>query len=179
MEDKFSIRKYFNKKLSSNDATLPPNSNLLSNFADKITTPENALSCIKSGDRVFVGTGCATPRILTKSLENLEKDLEDVQIYHFLVNGAIPFKDGIPITRFYHKSFFIDRVLENMKTTDKKRANDIGIDSEEILDYSIEITDGRITSLNIKNFGGERRLQEISSSLRWTFDKMYEKLRQG
>lgn len=93
----------------------------------------------------------------------------------FIPSLKFEFNEKIPP----FKSFFIDRVLENMKTTDKKRANDIGIDSEEILDYSIEITDGRITSLNIKNFGGERRLQEISSSLRWTFDKMYEKLRQG
>jgi acyl-CoA hydrolase/RimJ/RimL family protein N-acetyltransferase len=86
----------------------------LSKYIHKITTPENALSCIKSGDRVFVGTGCATPRILTNGLENLQKDLEDVQLYHFLVKGAVPFKDGIPNTKFYHKSFFIDRDMQSL-----------------------------------------------------------------
>ena len=93
----------------------------------------------------------------------------------FIPTLKLEFNENIPP----FKSFLIDRVLENMKTTDKKRANDNGIESEEILDFIIEITDGRITSLYIKNFGGERRLQEISSSLRWTFDKMYEKIHQG
>jgi hypothetical protein len=33
--------------------------------------------------------------------------------------------------------------------------------------------------ISIRNYGGERRLREIHSSLRWAFDKMYDKLRQG
>ncbi len=28
----------------------------------------------------------------------------------------------------------------------------------------------------MRNYGGERRLREIRSSLRWAFDKMYEKI---
>jgi hypothetical protein len=55
-----------------------------------------------------VGTACATPRTLTLALENLDKDLDDMQMYHLLVNGAIPFEDGSPKTKFYHKAFFVD-----------------------------------------------------------------------
>jgi acyl-CoA hydrolase/RimJ/RimL family protein N-acetyltransferase len=108
MEGKFSIRNYFGKKRIRNDVELPSENEVLSNFTDKIATPEEALSCIKPGDRIFVGTGCATPRTLTAALENLERHLEDVQIYHFLVNGAIPFEDGSPKTKFYHRAFFVD-----------------------------------------------------------------------
>ena len=113
MKANFSIKKHFRKKRINNDAALFREQGL-SKYMHKITTPENALSCIKSGDRVFVGTGCATPRILTNGLENLQKDLEDVQLYHFLVKGAVPFKDGIPNTKFYHKSFFIDRDMQSL-----------------------------------------------------------------
>ena len=113
MKANFSIKKHFRKKRINNDAELFREQGL-SKYIHKITTPENALSCIKSGDRVFVGTGCATPRILTNGLENLQKDLEDVQLYHFLVKGAVPFKDGIPNTKFYHKSFFIDRDMQSL-----------------------------------------------------------------
>lgn len=113
MKANFSIKKHFRKKRINNDAELFREQGL-SKYMHKITTPENALSCIKSGDRVFVGTGCATPRILTNGLENLQKDLEDVQLYHFLVKGAVPFKDGIPNTKFYHKSFFIDRDMQSL-----------------------------------------------------------------
>lgn len=61
-----------------------------------------------------MGTGCATPRTLTTALENLNQHLEDVQLYHFLVNGAIPFEDGIPKTKFYHKAFFVDSDMREL-----------------------------------------------------------------
>ncbi|MFC1488972.1 GNAT family N-acetyltransferase [Thermodesulfobacteriota bacterium] len=108
MEGIFSIRNVFGNKRIRNKTELSPDNDALSNIKDKITTPEEAISCVKSGDRVFVGTGCATPRTLTLALENLDKNLEDVQMYHFLVNGAITFEEGIPKTKFYHKAFFVD-----------------------------------------------------------------------
>lgn len=36
---------------------------------EKLITAEQAASFVKSGDHVFVGTACATPRVLTKALE--------------------------------------------------------------------------------------------------------------
>ena len=108
MEGKFSVRNYFGKKRISNEAGLFSDDNILSRFKDKITTPEDALSCVKSGDRVFVGTGCATPKTLTLTLEDLDNHLEDVQMYHFLVKGAIPLEDKTLKTKFYHKAFFVD-----------------------------------------------------------------------
>jgi len=33
-----------------------------------------------------------------------------------------------------------------------------------------------LTRLMIQNYGGERRLREIRSSLRWTLERMYEKI---
>jgi acyl-CoA hydrolase/RimJ/RimL family protein N-acetyltransferase len=108
MESKFSVRNFFGKKRISNEADLFSDDNILSRFKDKITTPEDALSCVKSGNRVFVGTGCATPKTLTLTLESLDNHLEDVQMYHFLVKGAIPFEDNTLKTKFYHKAFFVD-----------------------------------------------------------------------
>ena len=53
------------------------------------------------------------------------------------------------------------------------------LDPSEILEYEVEEEEGRLSSLIIHNYGGERRLREINSSLRWTFDKMYDKITQG
>ena len=39
--------------------------------------------------------------------------------------------------------------------------------------------EGKIKSISILNYGGERRLREVNSSLRWTLDKMYDKVSQG
>ncbi|MFC1802350.1 hypothetical protein ACFL0D_00090 [Thermoproteota archaeon] len=77
------------------------------------------------------------------------------------------------------QSFLIERVLDNMRKTDLERSTNGELDPSEILDYTVNDQDGKIFSLNINNYGGERRLREINSSLRWTFDKMYDKLTQG
>jgi len=36
-----------------------------------------------------------------------------------------------------------------------------------------------LKGLRVSNYGGERRMREITSSLRWTLDKMYDKIRKG
>jgi ribosomal protein L11 len=77
------------------------------------------------------------------------------------------------------QSFLIERVLENMQKNDQERATNGEIDPSEILEYAIKEEDGKIIQLTIENFGGERRLREINSSLRWTLDKMYDKITQG
>ena len=76
-------------------------------IADKVRTPAQAVSAVKSGDRVFIGTACATPRSLIQALETMEEQLFDVKLIHFLTDGAIPIENGIPTTRFQHKVFFV------------------------------------------------------------------------
>ena len=77
------------------------------------------------------------------------------------------------------QSFFIERVLENMKATDEERVAQGEISPDDSLDYEIVLEGERILRISIRNYGGERRLREIHSSLRWAFDKMYDRLRQG
>lgn len=77
------------------------------------------------------------------------------------------------------QSFLVERVLANMSSTDRERAANGEIDQSEILEYEVAEEDGVLGSLHVRNYGGERRLREINSSLRWTFDKMYDKIRQG
>lgn len=77
------------------------------------------------------------------------------------------------------QSFLIERVLENMHKSDQERATNGELDPSEILEYSVKEQDEKLMQLTIENYGGERRLREINSSLRWTLDKMYDKLTQG
>lgn len=76
-------------------------------LGDKITTPEKALESVSAGSRIFVGTACATPRVLVQALENMGNRLTDVHLYHFIIDGAIPCVDGRPQTKFHHKVFFV------------------------------------------------------------------------
>jgi len=77
------------------------------------------------------------------------------------------------------QSFLIDRVLANMKTTDETRAVKGEITPDQILSYKVEVDGEVIKSLIVSNYGGERRLREIQSSLRWSLDKMYDKTQRG
>jgi acyl-CoA hydrolase/GNAT superfamily N-acetyltransferase len=73
----------------------------------KLTDVETALSSVQPGDRLFVGTACATPRTLIEALESAATNLADVQVFHFLTDGAILAKGTDARTRFQHKVFFV------------------------------------------------------------------------
>jgi len=77
-------------------------------FAAKICTAEQAVSHIKPGDHVFVGTACATPRSLVEALEALAYAPQDVELLHFLTDRAVQFDDtGKPRTKYRHRCFFV------------------------------------------------------------------------
>ncbi len=77
------------------------------------------------------------------------------------------------------QSFLIDRVLANMKTNDESRAATGDITPDQVLSYQVDVDGEVIKSLLVRHYGGERRLREIQSSLRWSLDKMYDKMRRG
>jgi len=79
----------------------------LAPYQKKMVTAEEAVSAIKPGDHVFVGTACATPVALIQALERIDPPLPDVQLYHFLTTGAVAHEKGVPRTQYRHRSFFI------------------------------------------------------------------------
>ena len=100
-----------------------------------------------------------------------------VENHSIIFTPAEPFDFTLDIPPF--ESFLIERVLDNMRKTDQERSANGELDPGEILEYEVNNEEGKIVSLIIHNYGGERRLREINSSIRWTFDKMYDKLTQG
>ena len=74
---------------------------------DKIVSADEAVSVVKAGDWVFIGTACATPLALVRALERLDPPPPDVHLYHFLTTDAISYANGIPKTQYRHRSFFI------------------------------------------------------------------------
>ncbi len=76
-------------------------------YQKKAVSAEEAASMIKPGDRVFIGTACATPLTLIRALERIDPPIPEVQLYHFLTTGAVEHEEGIPKTNYHHHSFFI------------------------------------------------------------------------
>ena len=76
-------------------------------WKNRLATLEQVVAAVRPGDRVFLGSACATPRTLIRALEDAYDPPAGVQFIHFLTDGAIPVYEGRPHTMFHHKVFFV------------------------------------------------------------------------
>jgi len=76
-------------------------------YKDKIKAASAAMKLIKSGNSVFIGTGCGQPQHLVKALVEHTGDIRDVHIIQLLTVGAAPYADEKLRERFKINSFFI------------------------------------------------------------------------
>jgi hypothetical protein len=74
------------------------------------------------------------------------------------------------------QAFLINRVLEPMQTQDKDGVLKGEVEPDKTLSFEVVKEDDLIKEIMIRNYGSEKRLNEIKSSVRWTLDKMYEKV---
>lgn len=56
-------------------------------YKDKLTTVEEALKLVKSGDRVYIGGGCGEPIALAQALARRKDELRNVEVVHVLTAG--------------------------------------------------------------------------------------------
>jgi len=77
------------------------------NYASKLTTADEAVKIIKSGDNVVIQPGCAAPLDLIRAMVDRKDELEDVNIYHILIVGDLPYMAPGMEKHFKHKAFFI------------------------------------------------------------------------
>lgn len=81
--------------------------NGLPEYQRKITTPERAAGCVRSGDRVYLHWGCACPNTLVEALLGRAAELHDVEICHLIHLGNAdytkPEYEGI----FRHNALFL------------------------------------------------------------------------
>jgi hypothetical protein len=74
-------------------------------------------------------------------------------------------------------SFFVERVLAKMQEKDKEEAKRGILDPEEIISFEIKQDNNIIREISIKNLRPER-IRELKSSIRWTLEKMYDRMKQ-
>ena len=76
-------------------------------YQSKVTTPEGAVSNVRSGQRVFIGSGAAEPQLLVKALADRGTELSVTQITHILTLGVAPYADPKLKDGFRHNALFI------------------------------------------------------------------------
>ena len=83
-------------------------------YRDMIMTPKKAVSKIRSGNRVFLGTGCGEPVVLVEAMVKNAKNLADVEIIELLTKGDAPYVDKKYADVFKVNSFFIGGNVRQM-----------------------------------------------------------------
>jgi acyl-CoA hydrolase len=76
-------------------------------YADKVSTASAAMKLIKSGNSVFIGTGCGQPQHLVDALAKYSDHIYDAHIVHLLTMGSAPYTDEKLREKFKMNSFFI------------------------------------------------------------------------
>jgi 4-hydroxybutyrate CoA-transferase len=62
-------------------------------YTSGVTTPENAVAQINSGERVFVTGNCSVPKVLLRALVDRAQQLRDVELIQVLSIGEAPYAD--------------------------------------------------------------------------------------
>jgi len=76
-------------------------------YKEKISTTAASMKLIKSGNSIFVGTGCGQPQHLVNALVEHSSHIYDAHIIHLLTMGAAPYADEKFREKFKMNSFFI------------------------------------------------------------------------
>jgi len=76
-------------------------------YKEKISTAAVAMKLIKSGNSIFIGTGCGQPQHLVNALVEYSSHIYDAHIIHLLTMGAAPYADEKFRDKFKMNSFFI------------------------------------------------------------------------
>jgi hypothetical protein len=77
------------------------------------------------------------------------------------------------------QSFFIDRVLGEMRRKDEMAVDSGAKDPSLIIDHEVRLDGESIREIVIRNIDEEARLREIRSSIRWTLERMLEKFQRA
>jgi hypothetical protein len=75
------------------------------------------------------------------------------------------------------KSFFIDRIIGEMKRKDTADADSGKIQKDSIIDYIINKNGSEIREIIIKNYKEKERVNEIINTASWSFTRMLENIK--
>ncbi len=78
---------------------------------------EQAITVVRPGFRVFVGSACATPRTLVQALEAWTGEPAGVELVHFLTDGAAPSHADGRRNPYRHRAWFVGSDMRDLART--------------------------------------------------------------
>jgi acyl-CoA hydrolase/GNAT superfamily N-acetyltransferase len=82
-------------------------------YEKRCMSVEAAFQRIRPGRRIFIGTGCAEPQHLVKSLTRFPAQLADAEILHLISLGVSPYTDAKFRDMFRLNTYFIGRAARD------------------------------------------------------------------
>lgn len=76
-------------------------------YSDHISTAAEAIKCVKSGDSIFIGGGCAQPMALVNALMDHSQNIFDAHIIHMMTMGGAPYVEEKYRDKFKMNSVFV------------------------------------------------------------------------
>ncbi|HWQ61884.1 MAG TPA: 4-hydroxybutyrate CoA-transferase, partial [Negativicutes bacterium] len=87
----------------------------------KLVTAEEALRCVKSGDRVVIGHACGEPPTLVEALVARAPGLRNVEIVHMVAMGPAKYAQPGMEQSFRHNAMFVG--ASTRKAVEEKRGD--------------------------------------------------------
>jgi acetyl-CoA hydrolase len=78
-------------------------------YRSRVTSAEEAVKVVSSGDHVWLHAGCNNPEELVRALVRRSDELEDVEVTHLMTFGAADHVDPRYEKTFRHRSLFAGR----------------------------------------------------------------------
>lgn len=75
-------------------------------YRRRVTTAEEAVKEVRSGDRVWIHPGCNTPKPLVDAMVARAPELENVEVAHILTLAKAPYADPGMEKHFRHRALF-------------------------------------------------------------------------
>jgi len=76
-------------------------------YKSKLASPETAISKIRPGSHIFIGTACGEPQALTRALVEKGERIEDAELFSFVALSQAPYAQAQFSYRFRPNTFFI------------------------------------------------------------------------
>jgi hypothetical protein len=76
-------------------------------IGSKLVSAERAVSAIRAGSRIYIGTGCAAPHSLLVALEAMNPGPADLEFVSFVTTSALPQVGGASKTHYRHRAFLL------------------------------------------------------------------------
>ena len=167
------LKSYLDKKVSEHESELRTLKSFLASVDEmlaeksyrRVKLPESAINISKTPPEN------APQTIRTISGVHLADIFVEGKDMRIVPSREIKFDANAPPLR----SFLVGKVLEPLHVKDEEATRKQELTPDDVLAYEIDKEGMVLKQIHVKNYGDERRLNELKNALRWTFRRMYEK----